>query len=261
MLLRRFRLTLLHSPSLSTLLHSPSFRFTHAQTQSHADSLAPRLAHSHTQTHSHSDSHSESLILRLAPAQTHHPLVRSNADRLTLRLPHIHTHSHSTHSHSDSFTLTLSHTQTHSSPDSLMLRLIMLRSAQSQTGSHSDSFTLRPTHTQTHSRSYLLTRIPTQTQARSHSNQLTLRIRRCQTCDWLALILADCGNVSSERFALAHMRPLTDIHRKMCQENEMHIWGAPRRVIGRPRRKKEGTSHTMFAKHSANSKTREDRPR
>ena len=125
-----------------------------------------------------------------------------------------------------------------------MLRLILLRSAQSQTGSHSDSFTLRPTHTQTHSRSYLLTRIPTQTQARSHSNQLTLRIRRCQTCDWLALILADCGNVSSERFALAHMRPLTDIHRKMCQENEMHIWGAPRRVIiGRPRRKEEHTPH------------------
>ena len=118
-----------------------------------------------------------------------------------------------------------------------MLILIMLRPAQSQTGSHSDSFTLRPTHTQTHSRSYLLTRIPTQTQARSHSNQLTLRIRRCQTCDWLALILADCGNVSSERFALAHMRPLTDIHRNICQENEMHIWGAPRRVIGGPRRK------------------------
>ena len=131
-----------------------------------------------------------------------------------------------------------------------MLRLIMLRSAQSQTGSHSDSFTLRPTHTQTHSRSYLLTRIPTQTQARSHSNQLTLRIRRCQTCDWLALILADCGNVSSERFALAHMRPLTDIHRKMCQDNEMHIWGAPRRVIiGRPRRKNEDTS-PLTSSHS-----------
>ena len=143
-----------HSPSLSALLHSSAFILTHTQTQSHAGSLALRLAHIHTQTYSHADSRSEALILRLAPAQTHHPLVRSNADRLTLRLPHSHIQSHSTHSHSDSFTRTLSHTQPQSSPDSLMLIFIMLRSAQSQTGSRSDSFTLRPTHTQTHSRSH-----------------------------------------------------------------------------------------------------------
>eukprot|EP00959_Pyramimonas_sp_CCMP1952_P413761 8669534-Pyramimonas_sp.AAC.1 len=46
-------------------------------------------------------------------------------------------------------------------------------------------------------------------------------------------MLADCGNVSSERFALAHRRSLTDIKGKTYQDNEMHIWGAPRRVINR----------------------------
>eukprot|EP00959_Pyramimonas_sp_CCMP1952_P271195 5669718-Pyramimonas_sp.AAC.1 len=44
-------------------------------------------------------------------------------------------------------------------------------------------------------------------------------------------MLAGCGNVSSERFALAHRRPLTGIKRKTYQDNEMHIRGAPRRVI------------------------------
>eukprot|EP00959_Pyramimonas_sp_CCMP1952_P152339 3187355-Pyramimonas_sp.AAC.1 len=44
-------------------------------------------------------------------------------------------------------------------------------------------------------------------------------------------MLADCGNVSNERFVLAHRRSLTDIKRKTYQDIEMHTWGAPRRVI------------------------------
>eukprot|EP00959_Pyramimonas_sp_CCMP1952_P395168 8279688-Pyramimonas_sp.AAC.1 len=44
-------------------------------------------------------------------------------------------------------------------------------------------------------------------------------------------MLADCGNVSSERFALAHRRSLTYINRKTYQYNAMHIWGASRRVV------------------------------
>eukprot|EP00959_Pyramimonas_sp_CCMP1952_P012600 266163-Pyramimonas_sp.AAC.1 len=57
-------------------------------------------------------------------------------------------------------------------------------------------------------------------------------------------MLADCGAVSSERFALAHRRSLTYIKRKTYQDNAMHIWGAPRRVIGGPRwRNRERTKH------------------
>eukprot|EP00959_Pyramimonas_sp_CCMP1952_P121752 2545555-Pyramimonas_sp.AAC.1 len=44
-------------------------------------------------------------------------------------------------------------------------------------------------------------------------------------------MLADCGNVSSDRFALAHRRSLTDINRKTHRDNEMHMWGAPRRAF------------------------------
>eukprot|EP00959_Pyramimonas_sp_CCMP1952_P443198 9278955-Pyramimonas_sp.AAC.1 len=107
----------------------------------------------------------------------------------------------------------------------------MQRSAQSQTGSHSDSCILRPTRAQTRSRSDLLTRIPTQTQAQiaprlTHTQNQSLSDLLC-----VALALADCGSVSSERFALAHRRPLTNIKRKTYQYNEMRIWGAPRRVI------------------------------
>ena len=118
-LLRRLRLT------------SHALRLTHTQT--------------HTQTHSlsdpsHSGSHSDSLILGLTHAQTHHAPTRSNSDSLTRRLTHAQTHSHS-----DTLTLRLTHTQTYLHSDPFELRL-----TRTQIHTHSDSFALRRT---THSHS------------------------------------------------------------------------------------------------------------
>ena len=140
--------------------------------------------------------------------------MRTRMSQAAFALGLIHTH---TFSHSDPLKPRLTHAQTHHAPIRSITDWLTLRLVHTQTHSHSDALPLTLTHTQ---------------------NPL-----RYQTCDWLALILAHCGNVSSERFALAQRRSLTDIHKEMCQENEMHIWGAPRRVIGGPRRRNL-TSHT-----------------
>ena len=134
---------------------------------------------------------------------------------LGLRL--INTHAFS---HSDPLKPRLTHAQTHHATIRSITDWLTLKLIHTQTHSHTDALALIFTHTHTHSNPGSIAPRLTHTQNQSLSDLL-----------FVTLILADCGNVSSERFALAHRRSLTDIHRKTYQENEMHIWGAPRRVI------------------------------
>ena len=214
-------------------------RLSHTQTHSHPDSLIVILKLTHTQTHTRNHSYSDSLLLRLiipwsAQTQTdsHSDCLTSIPTHIRLTRTQIHSHTH-TFSHSDPLKPRLTHAQTHhatirSITDGLTLRLI-----HTQTHSHTDALALIFTHTHTHSNPGSIAPRLTHTQNQSLSDLLLV-----------ALILADCGNVSSERFALAHRRSLTDIHRNTYQDNEMHIWGAPRRVIiGGPRR----NTHTLLS--------------
>ena len=185
MLLRRFRLTLLHSPLSFTLLHSYSLivRLSHTQAHSHLDSLISILKLTHTQTDAQKHSYSDSLLLRLIIPWSAQTQTDSHSDCLTSIPTHIRLTRTQIHSHSHFLTLRPTQAQTHSCSDSSCSDPLNHRLAHTQTRSHSDQLTLRRTrahiYTHTHSNSGSLALKSTHTQNPSLSD---LRLARTHTC-------------------------------------------------------------------------------